>query len=269
MSAFQLYKIHEETDVAKAAGHKSYILNNYPNSDYANYLKDPNFFVKKKERDALSEEEYVKILDRYNRRLYYPVISKADIVISDEKNNVFRSKYMLLKAMSMGQINENKNDLLPTLRAVVDEYPKTSEAAKAIEMIDIIKNGYSKNEIVDFGNKYSFKYVDQETQMILVFLDEDEKSNLAKVRIVDFQREYFRRDKLNVSSKIYNSKQNIILISLFDTEADGIEYIFRKTRKYLLDLQKAKIFMITSDNLKVLFEKQNLSEYEMFYEEYY
>lgn len=271
MSAFQLYKIHEETDVAKAAGHKSYILNNYPNSDYANYLKDPNFFVKKKERDALSEEEYVKILDRYNRRLYYPVISKADIVISDEKNNVFRSKYMLLKAMSMGQINENKNDLLPTLRAVVDEYPKTSEAAKAIEMIDIIKNGYSKNEIVDFGNKYSFKYVDQETQMIIVFLDEDEKSNLAKVRIVDFQREYFRRDKLNVSSKIYNSKQNIILISLFDTEADGIEYIrvFRKTRKYLLDLQKAKIFMITSDNLKVLFEKQNLSEYEMFYEEYY
>jgi len=271
MSAFQLYKLYEETDATKAAVHKSYILNNYSNSDYANYLKDPNFFMKKKERDALAEQEYVKILDRYNRRLYYPVISKAEIVISDEKSNVFRSKYMLLKAMSMGQINENKNDLLPTLSAVVDEYPKTSEAAKALEMIDIIKNGYSKNEIVDFGDKHPFNYVDQEAQMIIVFLDEDEKSNLAKARIVDFQREYFRRDKLSVSSKIYNSKQSIILISLFDTEADGMEYIrvFRKTRKYLLDLQKAKVLMITSDNLKVLFEKQNLPEYEMFYEEYY
>ncbi|MDG1147444.1 MAG: hypothetical protein P8N52_03970, partial [Crocinitomicaceae bacterium] len=64
MSAFQLYKLREKTNAAKAEGHKSYILNNYPNSDYANYLRDPNFFLKKKERDALAEQEYVKILDR-------------------------------------------------------------------------------------------------------------------------------------------------------------------------------------------------------------
>jgi len=271
MSAFQLYKLREETDPTKASEHKSYILNNYPNSDYANYLRDPNYFIKKKERDALAEQEYVKVLERYNRGLYYPVISKADIVIADEKDNVFRSKYMLLKALSMGQINENKNDLLPTLNAVIDEYPETLEADKAREMIDIIKNGYSKNELVDFGSKSPFKYDDSEPQMVIIFLEPDENSNLAKSKIVDFQREFFSRDKLKVSSKIYSPSQSIILVSGFETEADGIEYIrvYKRTRKYLLDLQNAKILMITSDNLKVLFEKQNLPEYETFYEEYY
>lgn len=271
MSAFQLYKLREEIDPTAAAGHKSYILNNYPNSDYANYLRDPNYFIKKKERDALAEEEYVKVLDRYDRGLYYPVITKADIVISDEKDNVFRSKYMLLKALSMGQINENKSDLLPTLNAVVEEYPETLESAKAQEMIDIIKNGYSKNEIVDFGNKSPFKYDDQELQKVIIFLDKDENSNLAKSKIVDFQREYFSRDKLKVTSKIFGSNQSVILISEFKTEAEGKEYIrvYKKTRKHLLDLQNAKILMITSDNLKVLFEKQNLPVYEIFYEEYY
>ncbi|MDG1776246.1 MAG: hypothetical protein P8H33_02550 [Crocinitomicaceae bacterium] len=271
MSAFQLYKLREKTNAAKAEGHKSYILNNYPNSDYANYLRDPNFFLKKKERDALAEQEYVKILDRYNRKLYYPVISKATIVITDEKDNVFRSKYMLLKALSIGQINEDKSELLPTLNAVVSEYPKTLEADKALEMIDIIENGYSKNIPADFGNKSLFNYDDKARQMVIVFLDEDDNSSLSKAKIVDFHREFFSRDKLNVSSKIYSPKQSIVLTRYFETEAEGTEYIriYKKTRKYLLDLQNAKILMITSENLKVLFEKQNLPEYELFYEEYY
>ena len=107
--------------------------------------------------------------------------------------------------------------------------------------------------------------------MVIVFLDEDDNSSLSKAKIVDFHREFFSRDKLNVSSKIYSPKQSIVLTRYFETEAEGTEYIriYKKTRKYLLDLQNAKILMITSENLKVLFEKQNLPEYELFYEEYY
>lgn len=271
LSAFQLYKLQETRNAGEAAKHKSYIMDNYPNSDYANYLRDPNYFVKKKERDALAEQEYVKVLDRYNRGLFYPVITKAKLVMEQEKDNVFRAKYMLLWALSTGQINENKNELLPTLNAVVDEYPETLEATKAAEMIDIIKNGYSKNEPFDFENKSPFNYDDKSKQMAIVFLDPKNKSSLAKTRIVDFQREYFSRDKLKVSSKIYGSNQSVILVSDFETEADGMEYIrvFKKTRKHLLDLQKAKIVLITPENLKVLFQKQNLPEYEIFYDEYY
>src|SRR5690606_15135363 len=66
MSAFELYKILAPVDQTAASVHKSYILNYYPNSDYANYLRDPNYFIKKKERDALAEQEYVTVLERYN-----------------------------------------------------------------------------------------------------------------------------------------------------------------------------------------------------------
>ena len=271
MSAFQLYKLQETRDASKASKHKSYIMDNYPNSDYANYLRDPNYFIKKKERDALAEQEYVKVLDRYNRGIYYPVITKANIVIEQEKDNVFRSKYMLLKALATGQINEDKSELLPVLNAVIAEYPETLEATKAAEMIDIIKNGYSKNEPYDFENKSAFNYDDKSKQMAIIFLDPKNASGLAKTRVVDFQREYFSRDKLKVSSKIYGNDQSVILVSDFDTEADGMEYIrvYKKTRKHLLDLQKAKIMLITPENLKVLFQKKNLAEYEIFYDEYY
>lgn len=40
-SSYQLYKMKEGSDAANI--HKDHILINYPNSDYANYLRDPNF----------------------------------------------------------------------------------------------------------------------------------------------------------------------------------------------------------------------------------
>jgi len=270
MSAFELYKLLEPTNPDEAKMHKDYILNYYPNSDYANYLRDPNYFVKKKERDKLAEQEYVTVLERYNRGLYYPVISRADIVIKDERDNVFRAKYMLLKALSMGQINDDKKVLLPVLDSVIIDYPGTLEATKAQEMIDVINNGYSKNIEADFGSKFPFQYDDKVAQWVIIFLPESENSSAAKTKMVDFHREFFSRDKLKVNSKLYGS-QSVILVNDFETESDGAEYIriFKKTRKYLLDLQDAKILMITQENLKILYEKQNLSEYEKFYEEYY
>jgi len=270
LSAYELYKILAPVDQVAANVHKDYILNYYPNSDYANYLRDPNYFIKKKERDKLAEQEYVTVLERYNRGLYYPVISKADIVIKEEKENVYRSKYMLLKALSMGQINEDKTLLLPVLDSVILEYPETSEAKKAQEMIDVIKNGYSKNIEADFGNKFPFNYDDRAVQWVIIFLPENENSSTAKTKITDFHREFFSLSKLKVNSKVYGD-QSIILVNDFETEADGTEYIrvYKKTRKYLLDLQNAKIFMITQENMKILFEKQNLAEYEKFYEEFY
>ena len=271
LSSYQLYQLYKGSNASGANEQKEYIFNNYPNSDYANYLRDPNYFIKKKERDKLAEQEYVRVLDRYNRGLYYPVITKANTVINEEKDNVYRSKFMLLKALSTGQIKENKLLLVPILDTLIFEYPDSDEAARAKELLEIIKNGYSENIDADFGAKYPFIYNDRAKYQVIVFLDQKQSSNLAKSKIIDFQREFFSREKLKVSSKLYNKDQSIILVSSFDNEAKASEYIrvYKKTRKYLLDLQNAKIFMVSLDNMKILFQKQNLEVYESYYEEYY
>ncbi|MBL1279878.1 MAG: hypothetical protein COA33_006385 [Fluviicola sp.] len=271
LSSYQLYQLFRGSNASGAQKQKDYILNNYPNSDYANYLRDPNYFIKKKERDKLAEQEYVRVLDRYNRGIYYPVISKANSVINNEKDNIYRAKFMLLKALSTGQLKENKLLLVPILDTLILEYPDTDEAARAKELLEIIKNGYSENIDAEFGDKYPFIYNDRAKYQVIVFLDKKQSSNLAKSKIVDFQREFFSRERLKVSSKLYNKDQSIILISSFDTEAKATEYIrvYKKTRKYLLDLQNAKIFMISIDNMKILFQKQNLEVYENYYDEYY
>lgn len=271
LAAYQLYQIYEKKDPTSAAKYKSYIMDNYPTSDFANYLRDPDYFIKKKERDALAEQEYTTVLDRYNRGLYYPVLTKANQVIENEKDNQFRSKYLLLKALAQGQLNEDKSTLVPTLNQVIEEYPETLEATKAQEMLDIIANGYSENIEADFGSKSPFTYDDKAEVRVLVFLPEGESSNSAKGRVADFNRDYFSRDRLTVNSKIYTMNQSVIVISGLDDESAAEEYVrvYKSTRKYLLDLQNANIKIITLDNMKILFKDHNLEQYELFYEEYY
>lgn len=269
-SAFQLYKMNE-ADPTAAEVHKNYLITKYPNSDYANYLRDPDFFVKRKQREALAEQEYVAVLERYNRGVYFPVISKANTVIESDRDNVFRSKYMLLKAMSIGQTNENKEEIKPVLNQLIAEYPGTDEAKRAQELLDILKNGYSQNIPADFTKKSPFTFAEDTEQWVLVILGKDDNTNLSKTKVSDFNREFFSRDKLSVSSKIFGTDQSMILVQKFKDADAAADYVsaFKSTRKYLMDLQKARILIITQENMKVLFEKQNLQEYMIFFEENY
>lgn len=271
LSAFELYKMYETKDPSKSEGYKKYILDNYPESDFALYLQDPDYFVKKKEMDALAEQEYITVLDRYNRGIYYPVISKADKVIVNEPENKFRAKYLLLKALATGQVNENKKELIPILETVILEYPESLEAEKAKEMLDIINNGYSANEEYDFDKKSLFNYDNKAKLKVIIVLDKETNSNSAKVRIVDFNREFFSRSRINVASSAYSSDQSMVILSDFEDESAASEYIrvYKQTRKHLLDLQNAQIMMVTDANLKVVIQQQKLKEYETFYEEYY
>lgn len=269
LAAYQIYKMYDPNS-AEAATQKNFILTNYPTSDFAGYLRDPDYFLKKKEREKLAEQEYLTSLDRYSRGVYYPALLKADEVISQQKDNKFRSKYYLLKAKCQAKLNEDKKVLLPTLDSLIAEYPGTDEARHASEMRDIILNGYSKNEAVNFNKPSLYKYKENEQMNVLVFLDDNLNSSMAKTRVADFNKEFYGRERLMTSSKIFG-KQSVILVKTFDSEDQAAMYVsqFQKTEKHLKELRKAKVLFISDDNLKTLFETMKLEDYQLFFDDNY
>ena len=269
LAAFQLYKMYDPSD-AKAVAQRDYILLYYPTSDYAGFLRDPDYFIKKKERQKETENDYLKDLDRYERGLYSIVISKANSIINNDKNNPFRPKYFLLKAKSQAKIYEDKKMVLPTLNDLIAAYPDSDEAKSAQKMKDIIEKGYSTNTPVDFTKKGLFTYKENESMSVLIFLDEKVNGGVAKTRVIDFNKEFFSRGKLNTSSKLFGEK-SVILVKEFEDESDAAEYlrVYKKTKKHLMDMQKFKIIYISQENMRLLFETQKLAEYELFFDEFY
>ena len=270
LSSYKIYSMFREKDETKAIENRDYILTNYPTSDYAGYLRDPNYFIKKKQIEALAQDEYVNTLERYNRKIYSIVIAKADVVIAEQKENPYRAKYMLLKALSIGQTSEDKQLLVPILSAVLEEYSGTDEAKRAQELLDILKNGFSVSKPFD-GNKKGLykKQATDEFQMVL-FLPLKENSNPARIKVSDYNKNQYSRDKLTTTSKIFG-QQSVILVKTFPTLDAAKEYIasFKASKSLLGDLIDYKLIFISQDNLKTLFESQNLEDYESFMDDNY
>lgn len=271
LSAFQLYKIYENSNSTKANNYKQYILNNYPNSDYANYLRDPEYFIKKKERDALALKEYMRSVERYERGLYYPIIVKADDVINSEPNNIFRKEYFLLKAMAMGQLNADKTSLIPVLEQVIEEYPETDVATRAKEMIDLINNGVPAFKPFDFTSTEMFDFSSSDAYSVLIYLNSESDQNSSLRNVSNFNREFFSRSRLNSSAEIYNDSLTFIQVSEFESMQKAKGYIrdFKKTRKHLGEMRNNKILFVSSKNFKTLMKEKVIKEYEKFFEDNY
>lgn len=265
LSAFQLYKINENS--GRAGQYENYILNNYPNTDYANYLRDPDYFIKKKERDALALKDYLRSVTRFEQGLYYPVILKAEKVIEEEADNVYRKEYFLLKAMAMGQINSDKTSLIPVLEQAISEYPETEIAKRAQVLIDLINDGVPPFE--DFKITAELFSFDSKEYFVMVFLNETQNSNSSGNNVSNFNRDYFSRMRLTSSTQVYDKNTNFVLVKSFKTTSEAKDYLrdFKKTKQHIANLKDNELMFISKENFKVLLQQQKLEDYRIFYGE--
>lgn len=267
MAAFQLYKMNENT--ASAGTYKSYILNNYPNSDYANYLRDPDYFVKKKERDALALKDYLRSVTHFEQGLFYPVILKADKVINEEEDNPFRKEYFLLKAMAMGQVNPDKESLLPVLEQIIEEYPETEAANRAKEYKELINNGIPPFEEFEQAEADIFSF-DSKNYYVIIELKENQEPMKTANNVSDFNNIYFSRLKLSSKEQIYDKETDLVVIQEFISSMEAKNYIkdFKNAKRYVSDLKGNEIMLISRENFKTLLQGKKLTEYRKFYEKH-
>lgn len=178
---------------------------------------------------------------------------------------------MLLKAMALGQKVEDKSLLKPILNQLIEEYDGSEEAERANELLSILEKGFSENKEVDFTKKSIFTFEENQPFYVLVFLTDDMNTNSSKSKISDFNRTFFSRNSLNITSKVYGRGQNVVFISIFENENSVKDYIntFKADKRKVDDLREATIIFITKENLRILFETQKLAEYEDFLLENY
>lgn len=272
LAIYELYKIYQPNSPSESDYYKSLILNDYPNSDFANYIRDPDYFIKQKKREAIDLEDLEKTIERYRMGMYGLVSAKSNMVITNDPENAYLSKYMLLHAMARGQSLEDKNELIPELEAITSKFPNSDEAKKAAEMIDIIKNGYSKEVKLDFGKSSEFDYNPTDELFYIIMLDKNSNLNEIKSNLSNFNNEYFSTNHLKTQGSQLSADQPIIIIRKFEDEVKAKKYTsaLEKTKKYELDkLKPFQQFLISGKNYAKLITSNNLKGYLSFYKDFY
>lgn len=134
---YHLFKLYNQENNPKAEYLKNDILTNYPNSNYAKIILNPNEALIT-DSINLAESEYSLLFYDYKDEKYNEVIVKSEEAIVKYEGDAIIPKLHLLKAYAIG-----KRDGILAFKQALDfvaiNYPNTDEGKKALEVIETIK----------------------------------------------------------------------------------------------------------------------------------
>lgn len=247
-SMYNLYKIYQITNPARAERIKSDITSKYPDSRYAQILNNTN---PENGSNLSPDKEYEKWYKLFKEEQYYTILDNIDNLINQYSGDEIVSKFELLKANTLAKAN-GLEAYKKGLENVADNYPNTEEGKTAREILEKQIPGLEKLD---------FTTVDTKNWKILYVVPDNDTKTAKKIeeaiKVFLLIENY---ERLTTSVDKYNRTQNFFVIHGMKSEAYAAD-----VAKLLRDDQKYKIahpfIIISNDNYKIVQMKKNLQNY--------
>lgn len=246
---YNLYKIYQITDVAKAEDMKARISSQYPDSRYAQIINNtnPNTFTE----TEMAEDEYDKWYKLYKEEQLVLVLEKIDGLIIQFNGDEIVPKFELLKANTIGKLR-GLDAYKKAMQFVADNYPTSEEGKNAQEILA---------SQIPLLEKMNFTTKDTQNWKILYKVGKQDDKNTKAFE--DKIKKFIATESINTLSytfDIYTEKENFITIQGINSEAYAkmIAAILKDNKKYKI---AEPAIVISSDNYKVAQIKKNLDEY--------
>lgn len=281
---YALYKIfYENGEKEKSYYYRNLIVSNYPDSDYAKVISDPDYYNKLSEDKYKAQEAYQKTYKAYTREQYFRVISYANSSIEEFPNDTaLIPKFMYLRAISLGKVDV-PDTLYASLNEILELYPNSAVAPMAQSILNMLNKAYGLGEpIANMDGSadttkvipaiYDFDRNAMHLVMIIVNSDNVEVDPL-KIRLSDFKKKSFDILNVRIKSLMLDNKRTIVSIGNFENkeEADRF-YIALSNDEYVfsgLNPNDYDIVTISIGNYPIFYKEKDVEGYLLFFNEYY
>jgi tetratricopeptide (TPR) repeat protein len=272
---FLLKKNQKQTDY-----YKNLILTKYPDTEFAKIIKNPDYNKELQASKNVVEKYYTETFDAYNAGRYNDVLAMVTQADSLYGGSDLMPKFALLRAYSIGR-TQSIQDYENALTKIIIKYPKDAATKKrAQELIDEIKrfksgkgNDTSRTSGAD-TTKALFN-LDLETEHWVTILIPNKKQNVNefKVRLSDFNAQFFPLAQLTVSSSYLGMDYLVFNIKAFENSTKAMDYyqLIVSDQNVFKDIDQSQVSLvvITPDNYKVFFTQKKKDEYVKFFKENY
>ena len=246
---YNLYKIYEIIDKNKAMAMKDKIIAQYPDSRYAQILKNPD-------ASAIAAGDspqiaYQKLFNLFNAGDYRKVLAETEVAIDQFTGEELVPKFEMLKANVTGKL-KGLEEYKKALNYVSLSYPNSEEGKKAEAML---AREVVVMEAMNFNTKEpaSWKVLYQADNL------SENKTIALYGKISKFLNDR-SFDKIKMSLDIYTMDKNFIVIHGLNTEehAKGIVSILKEFKEYKV---QEPGYVISNENYKVVEIKKNFDEF--------
>lgn len=286
-SYYNLYRTHLALgDSVKAAVYKNYLLSNYPESDYARLIQNPNFFKEMQRKSQVLEVFYENTYQAFINRQYADVIDRK--AMADEmfpNTNKLAPKFALLKAMAIGKTRPLP-DFKFELEEIIRRYPKDSASTKAQELLDYITGKNIRETAIDtipvdtanlkdpFAKAVKYTFEQNSLQFFTIIYPKGELNSAELMnKIRAFNGISFPSGNLTLASGNIDLTLQYIAVMSFNNKDDALNYyesvIAEEGLINTFDPERVRYFIISQDNLGELTRTKDLKAYTQFFQKYY
>ena len=288
---YQLYKNYEEVpDAEKANYYKNLIVKNYPDSDYAKIIIDPNYnLVLEAQRNA-AKNFYEETYSAYKNNQYYLVINNYDEAVNKYPESSLIPKFEFLKALALGKV-QNYDTLVSSLRQLVDSFPDSDVKPLAEDIISRFSHDEEGNLVLN-ENPVSDTVGQQgatQTEEVLntpytpdpnavhffLLLVDGTKTNInaLKIRLSDFDSKYFRTKQLKINSIVFKDEVQMVTVGNFENAESAMTYYESIGKNPYVTAQfegtDYDMMVITVDNYPIFYREKDVETYKKFFEKNY
>ena len=269
---YQLYLMYKDQGKhALSQGHKTTILSDYPRSEYARIINNPNY---KKEEEALKKvhgTEYEQVYTVFARKDFDNTITKCNEVIARREENSFIPKYLLLKANALGSKKAALDDIKIPLTTLVKEHKDTDEGLIAAGILERLRNKASLDNAKAGNGTYIYN-AGMEHFFVLIFPNNAGKIKNVTSKISNMNSAKFGSKGLKIKNTFINSDNQIVVVRSFDDKKAAMVYYnaYKNDNKYVNSFNsKYECFVITHKNYAAMFLEKDYKEYLEFFNENY
>jgi tetratricopeptide (TPR) repeat protein len=269
----------------KADVYAGKVIQKYPNSTCAEYLKNPAAVTNLTQAANEIVKDYdaaYALFTQYKQKDALDLLTKAEVKYADR--NTMKPKYALLKAMCMGS-TAGKEAYMKALNELIAQYPATQEQSRAKEIVRLLGGGASEvggvgaavnnGDIPENPVMGPFKMDKETLHYAVVIMKNDNKLSDVKGSISDYNRTYFKIDGLRVSNVFLGSDTGapVIVVRKFTNKDAAMRYYQAVTKNSDKFISIAGVnyetFVVTQDNYRELLNTQQLDLYRQFFTKFY
>ncbi|MES2592993.1 MAG: tetratricopeptide repeat protein [Bacteroidota bacterium] len=287
-SYYHLYRTYlSMNNAAKAEYYKGILLRDFPDSEYAKIIKDPEYAKDVMASRSQVEQFYAETYQLYSEGKYTEALAKCEKASRSYSKSYLMPQFDFVKALCIGR-TQDLNAFEKALTQVVIKYPKEPVKEKAQEMIDAIKKQRTlPAAVVDTTHNTAAPVLADTTtaKPKFIFKEGGEyywvtavvngKGDIAKfkTKLSDINDESFGMEELNISTVFLDLVHQLVSVKSFDGKEEAMKYynFFKDNKDAFADLEPGTFqsFIISSENYTVFYKDKNIQEYQQFFTQNY
>ena len=266
---YQLYLLYKDKNDDKYVFYKDALIRDFPKSDYARIIINPNFRLEDQATTAKLEGIYKEAYEHYERNEYGTALSLLKDALRDHPENDFSDNLKLLEIIILGH-TEDIYKYQYELNNFISTYSE-SELLPFAEKLVKTSEEYQINLFNSSRAKF-IKYFDQSHFFVLVYPADRTLAEELPATVQRFYKSTFPKSKLTTANLILDADRSIVMVNEFAGKPEAMEFFdsfVNSDALAELPSEKMSSFVITEDNFKIFYETKELNSYKKFFKDNY